>query len=435
MGCRKAFEVDLPAFLAEATRPEFAEFREHYPQCRDCSAEVRAWTEVHLLLVAGGPGADAHPTEERLLQFEENPEALPAAPRKSIEEHLARCRSCTDELATLRAMDLASLEAAVGGAERGPVAPEPAEWRAERRERAPEAVRRRPSAPARLLSCVRGLALHPAFAYALVLLVLLYPAVKGLLEDSARVPVRPATPATVGVTPQASREADRRDARLEERRERFSAGELKPAPAPADRKELVRGERASRREAGPVASRAPMASRAQAGGVADRRADEGPMSATENGAAEPPPALAPGAATRDRVSRDAAERAASSELQGVGRQERAATFAAAPPFTGVLALRQGEPVEIPQAVLRGLLTVRVVLPDAAREAAEVEVRVFDPEGRREVRERARPSPALPHLDVRLPADWLRPGAYRVELFTIDAGASAPRVFEFAFTVR
>lgn len=101
----------------------------------------------------------------------------------------------------------------------------------------------------------------------------------------------------------------------------------------------------------------------------------------------------------------------------------------------MLTLRQGEPVAVPKAALRGLLTLRVALPDAARAADEVEVRVLDPEGRREMRERVRPPHTEPYLDVRLPADWLIPGTYRVELAVIDAHASARRVFEFSFAVR
>ncbi len=71
MTCQKAFEIDLAAFLADATGPAFAELRQHYPQCDVCSAEVRAWTELHTQLEAGaGRPNGSHPAEELLLQFE-----------------------------------------------------------------------------------------------------------------------------------------------------------------------------------------------------------------------------------------------------------------------------------------------------------------------------------------------------------------------------
>jgi hypothetical protein len=489
MGCRKAFEVDLPAFLAEARQPEFAEFREHYPRCPDCSAEVRAWTEVHLLLEAGGPGADAHPAEELLLQFEEDREALPAVRRKSIEAHLAVCRSCKDELAALRAMDFSRFEAAVGGTERGPVAPEPAEWPAERRERAPEPRRGRRSALSRLLSGFRGLALHPAFAYALVLLVLLYPTLKGVLEDSgkgvledsAHLPAGSAPARTVGEAPQAIPEADRRDARIEERAQRSTADAPKSATPPeapksaappAEKKGPARDERAGRRESEPKAPGARASSRLE------ESADEGrAFTAKDRAVPSPSEGLAPSTDAREKfeadasepaalgVSRDIAPRGIAREegaaapageaepgaplrLHGMARKDGAAAPAGAPagagsspadsgepPFTKVLTLRQGEPVAVPKAALRGLLTLRVALPDAARAADEVEVRVLDPEGRREMRERVRPPHTEPYLDVRLPADWLIPGTYRVELSTIDAHTSVTRAFGFSFTVR
>src|SRR5216110_346943 len=65
MSCRRAFDLDLADFVAGSARPEWAEFRAHYARCAECSAEVRAWTELHLLLQ---PPA-AHPAEELLLRL------------------------------------------------------------------------------------------------------------------------------------------------------------------------------------------------------------------------------------------------------------------------------------------------------------------------------------------------------------------------------
>ena len=151
MSCRRAFDLDLADFVAGSARPEWAEFRAHYARCAACSAEVRAWTELHLLLQ---PPA-AHPAEELLLRFETERDRLPAAERRAVQEHLAHCVSCNDELAALRCFDFTALEP------RAAAVPAPG-----------------PSFGERL----RRLVLHPAFAYAIVLL-LLYPALEGRLPS------------------------------------------------------------------------------------------------------------------------------------------------------------------------------------------------------------------------------------------------------------
>ena len=109
VSCQQTQEIDLMSFLADARSNEFAGFRQHYPTCAECSAEVRAWTELHLLLDAtGGAG---HPAEAQLLRFEDSSQALPAAERRAIEAHLETCSSCADELRSLRGFAFAELAA------------------------------------------------------------------------------------------------------------------------------------------------------------------------------------------------------------------------------------------------------------------------------------------------------------------------------------
>src|SRR5213593_1735402 len=165
MSCRKAFDIDLADFLAHAGTPEWREFREHYPRCPECAAEVRAWTELHHLLQRNG--ADTHPPEERLLRFETERAALSAAEREMIARHLAACRSCADELAALRRFDFRGL------------APTPA---------VPRRAHRMPD----LAALVRQVVLHPAFAYGLVVLLLLYPAAVGRFAQERRDALRSA---------------------------------------------------------------------------------------------------------------------------------------------------------------------------------------------------------------------------------------------------
>jgi hypothetical protein len=196
MACRKAFDLDLVACLLDAGRPEWAEFRDHYPRCADCAAEVRTWTELQASLAA------PHPAPDELLKFEQRSKDLAPAAHERIGAHVATCRSCRDELRALRAFDPRALEAAP--------APAPAKrrwWRS-----------------------LGGIVLHPAFAYG-VALALLYPAlapyVDRLLASRWTVgePGAPMAPrVAIDTTPRREPRAD------EGRRER---GDAAPIPPPS----------------------------------------------------------------------------------------------------------------------------------------------------------------------------------------------------------
>jgi len=353
MSCRRAFDLDLADFVASSARPEWAEFRAHYARCAECSAEVRAWTELHLLLQ---PPA-AHPAEELLLRFETERGLLPAAERRAVEEHLARCPSCNDELAALRRFDFAALE-----------------------PKAAAAAAPRPSFAERL----RRLVLHPAFAYAIVLL-LLYPALEGRLpsrgqqvarEDRQAVADRPA-----GKSAPAARQKAQEPA----------------APANLARSENDALMHARREEAAPA-----LGGRLQAG---------------ETGGAERAERLADEKARIESESLEKAERYAE-------------TRAATPEPAGWKALAlsaPGAPADVAARDLGTGLVLTLTVPDAARSGA-VEVRVLDARGGREMRERfARTGE---RVAMRLPAAWLTPGTYTAELRRLDAGPSPAEVFSF-----
>jgi len=110
-GCRRAFEVDITAFVRDARGGEWAAFRDHYPLCADCRAEVRTWTELERML-RGAPPASAHPTPRDLLDADDESPALDPGYRRIVEYHLTTCAACADELAALRAFDFDE----VGGA-------------------------------------------------------------------------------------------------------------------------------------------------------------------------------------------------------------------------------------------------------------------------------------------------------------------------------
>jgi len=143
MSCRRSFDIDLAAFLRDPHARQLADFVDHYPRCPWCAAEVRAWTEVRLAL------APPHPEPARLLAYRAG--ALAGAERERVDRHVAGCRSCAEEL---RALDgFAAVEALA---------------------RKPRVLASIGSVVRRLLRGSGRIVWHPAFAYG-VLLVLLVP--------------------------------------------------------------------------------------------------------------------------------------------------------------------------------------------------------------------------------------------------------------------
>jgi hypothetical protein len=113
MSCGKAREIDLAAYLVEPDRPEWAEFRQHYPTCADCAEEVAAWTSIEASLrAAGDRSQEAHPAVELLARFEDDPRSLAPDEWQRIDKHTRDCRQCADELAALREFDFSALETA-----------------------------------------------------------------------------------------------------------------------------------------------------------------------------------------------------------------------------------------------------------------------------------------------------------------------------------
>jgi anti-sigma factor RsiW len=150
MSCRRAFDIDLAAFLANPREAELADFVDHYPVCPECAAEVRTWTELEATLREAPPSAPAHPEPEQLARFAEAPNSIAASERGPLDAHLAACPICRDEVAGLRRF----LETGV------PAAPDRV---------ADAALVPRGAGPLRAL---RRLLWHPGFAYAALGLVL-----------------------------------------------------------------------------------------------------------------------------------------------------------------------------------------------------------------------------------------------------------------------
>jgi hypothetical protein len=371
MSCRRAFEIDLAAFLSGAGRDEFAEFRGHYPVCPECSAEIRAWTDLHTLLQAGSAGPNGgHPEPEVLLRYEQRDPPLGSAETAEVERHLARCNTCREELVALRRFDFSTLTAESAPSERA-------------RNRLAE-----------LLSGLRGLLMHPAFAYALVLL-LLYPTVTAYFDG----PAVPELGGPVLSDKQVPRE--RRDAEAA----RPKPVVRQPAKAPRElKREVVRAEEtvpkpdkssAPERLAVPSPSAFDLSTAPEFPGEG-LESEKGPTLEQ----AEPTRAIAPkdvpaAGISRFRVAPVLGEADAPEEFEG----------AAAPPKAARSNVPQSAPMlrtptgETPPWILR----LRV--PDEVRSAPRFEVRIVHANGLREVSQRFVSAKAGDEVEITLPLDW------------------------------
>lgn len=243
MTCRRAFETDVVAVLHGDGDPDFLA---HAETCADCAAEVRVWHELDGLLRAGSPapGAIAHPAPEALAAFVDAPGSLAPDARMTIERHVAGCAVCADEAGALRVF-AAALRFAPSGRD------------AAGAEKAPGTGRGGAAAPSALGTTTRRRSLarvvrHPAFAYALVVLMavpLVYetlvlwapPRQAGesplVLREAREPESRIAAPPAVKIAPSAASPAVGLDAVLRQPKGRApvgpqAAGEL-PAPVGA----------------------------------------------------------------------------------------------------------------------------------------------------------------------------------------------------------
>jgi hypothetical protein len=321
MTCRKAFDLDLVACLLDAERPEWSEFREHYPRCPECAAEVRTWTELQSTL------APPHPGPEDLIRFEARANDMDPEARKAVAAHIATCRSCRDELRALHAFDPRTVAAA----------------------RAPAAARSR-----RWWSPVR-LVVHPAFAYGVALAFafpLLAPRLRPFLEPEP---------------------------------------ELQPQVAGRPRS----AERlAPKKESAPVVLSFGGDEEGTAGAALDAA-----RNALRDAAA--PPASEPNALAKSAPAQlEAREDAAASEDSPVV----------------VLTPDREVVLHVPARAL--VLRLAPPRSQPALPAGLAWLRIRDAAGRRELREQQFGSPGS-NAEIRVPAGWLEPGAYRADLVLGD----------------
>lgn len=416
MTCRRAYELDLPAFVIDPSDPVWDDFRAHYPRCATCAAEVAAWTALQASL------AERHPEPEELLRWTDLPDTLAADARASIARHVERCASCRDELRALeglaanasRASTAASSTEVLAAAARQaadaqatsrpgasaatpvPAAPHHASAaraggrHAERRPfkrdaAAPSGEHDRTQPGDGRASGGRGpmarVLLHPAFAYAVLVLVLLLPTVRAALD-------RDATRAAFDVATSEQAPAERQPITAASR----------PAQPERDQGAAPLDDAHVDRTAPRLVRQAPFRPLERAIAPAARE----PVPHEEGGLAHHDATTAPtrgaGAGVRDTGSNAAA-------VSG-----RAPGVAAPLPAIRLLA-REG-------AATRTLV---ISLPPAAAGAADVEIRVVDAQGGRELRQRvARAAGPGSDVQIALPAGFTAP-VLQVEVYAGGAG--------------
>ncbi|HEV7734505.1 MAG TPA: hypothetical protein VGR62_20190 [Candidatus Binatia bacterium] len=342
MTCRRAFDLDLAAYLVDPRATEWAEFRDHWPACADCAAEVAAWTALQARL------GSSHPDAEVLLRWVDGGDALPAAERLAVARHVEACPSCTDELRALARFDVAPHVTAA------------------------------PAAPARRPWTIRRVLWNPALAYALLLLALL-PTLRQrheVVQMRAGIPPETTAPAPAKAREQAPALADREAPAGDGA---GFAGSSRSTDAPAEGRARGLG--------GAAPAPPPPPSPAL-----ERKAAEPPMAERDTRLPEPAPSPQPAARAKTAVPKTAVPKAAPTESRRApDAMPSAPSDAEAPAF------------------------LIIPLPDAARTAGVVEVRIHDADGDRELRERFPVHSDLTVLSFELPPSWRDHSTYEVEL--------------------
>jgi hypothetical protein len=424
MQCRRAFELDLPGFLANPEAEEFAAFRSHYPECRDCAQEVQAWTDLHLQLQSGADGPDEqHPSPEQLLRLQEEPGSLAPEERQALQQHAAACASCRDELGTLRSFDFDSL-----------------------RERAPSAAPR-VRMPLRLAAVFRRLFWHPAFAYGLVL-VLSLPL---LFSDSIRPGPGPRTRAEskpgrapeIALVSKDPSVAGKTVIRLDQPADEIAAApraepvrasgdvppgvsvehEIRFADSGATRQignELAAGQRKEKQDR-------------EAAEEAIRRLLQSAQSNRPEVAAEPPDSasvlVSAGSAPTEAEGRVrvVAQPTEFERYRGVAEDIRVQTG-----WT-VVDLQPGRSVDVLRGDLGAGLHLRLPLDEAAKALGHAEIRIRLRDTAQQLTQRFRFGPEAERLEMHVDASFLAPGVYPVGVHA--AGADSPALQMFRFSVR
>ncbi len=395
MSCERVHQIDLAGFLASPRDDAHAAFREHYPVCAECAAEVRAFTELDLLL----RGSETHPSPEVLLRYEDEPMSLPDARRAELDRHVALCAACRDELRVLRQLQQLPVAAA-----------------AARQVRAPGLE----SAPllASVLARLRRWLWNPALPYALVL-VLLVPLVVqrwAVLEEERNL-LAPTPPRADAPARAPAPQAPRSFAEGMIGRDEQPAPALAAEPARARARELK--EYAVARELVPESDLESEEAPAELG---QRRANA-PLARMKQSV--PSAGLAAGRAGEVAIAgkRDVARKHSAQDADSKSLYSSSAAPAADAISAALVAALEGDE--------RVFIVPAAQLPAGA---GEVELRIRLAGGRRELVERRTLGPDGA-LEVRVPAAWLGEGQHIVEISAMAETAGEKRTRTFLLVAR
>lgn len=381
-------------FLADPHGATFRSFREHYPVCAECAAEVRAFTELQAWLGA----SEEHPGPRELLAFRDAPGSLAAQLRARIADHLDRCESCRDELRALEGF---------------------------RAEAAP-AHTLSPSGALAVLERLRRLLWHPALAYALVVL-LLVPLVADRLEE----PLAPL--ASPGVVEEHAPPEERITGVAEP--EALPLGKASETLDPSEPDELALPEISPDLGQEALTSRmdAPERERVGETGALERKSSPSQDLPAPAEQQLPPPGPSEKATLPEFQERaesfarpsSALESATPRELSGRARASAQRELAVPRPeaaLAGEPERFRAQPGPGPLAYREeaGLLIVRIPVPPLA---GELRVRVRRADGRGELVEHVRSEAA--QAEIRVPASWLGAGRHRVEVALASDPPGAP----------
>jgi len=383
MICRRAYELDLAAFLEDPRDAAWDDFRAHYPRCADCAPEVAAWTTLHAAL-------DRHPDPDALLRWSDDRAGLAAAEQTRVARHLERCASCRDELRALARFAAPAAVAADGTAvpADAPPAHHPTATRSGGRHgesrpgRRPGSIRDATrSGGRRTASLLRRIVWQPAFAYAVLIVVILLPTFRERFERGAEHVVD-------GERVQPATELRRAPGVRAGDAPQPDEGDVAPGPDPDDAL---------------VDRTAPRLLRQKPAHVAPAPRAEAPAAA-----AAPPSSLAPRPAARDAGSDDALHAASGRVMRSLGTTE------GEPGAVRLLPAGGGD---------RGRV-LAITLPPHLAGARVLEVRIRDDAGGRELRqkvERAAGAPA--QVTLELPVGFSAPRLV-VEVYSDGVGPLA-----------
>ncbi len=109
MPCTKAQEIDVAAFVVDPRAPEWAEFRDHFPGCAECSRAIAHFAALKAALAGEDVSASAHLSEAQIAALAEPSPRLASDERVRLEAHVAGCAPCRTELAVARRFDFAAI--------------------------------------------------------------------------------------------------------------------------------------------------------------------------------------------------------------------------------------------------------------------------------------------------------------------------------------